>query len=1077
MEEIAKKMRKVFKYIAVLTVLELIISLSIFVPVQAAGSLTRSPAYGPPGTQVTLNGTGFNANTEINIIYDGDLLTADSGNTTTNASGGFTGVVITVPDNGNSTPHTITVSTDATHTASQSFSTPKITVSPANGIAGSTVIINGTGFASGDTGIAVLFNGQAVTLTPSSPAVSAGAWSASFTVPSIAAGSYNIGAYGNNTDATYVPEVSYTLNSSASISVNKSSGNVGTSVNVNGTGFTSGETVTIKYDNTTVVPTFTLSSVTTFSKSFTIPASASDNDHTITVTGSVTAAKTASFTVSPSIALNKTSGPSGTSITVTGSGFGAGESGITVTYDGQPVGTTTTASSTGAWNTTFTVPSGAAGAHPINAYGSSTAALSSPVSFTLGAGISTNTSSGTVGSSVTVSGTGFASNEKNIVVTFDGAQANTGTVTADAQGTWTATLVIPPSAAGVSHVINAQGATTKLTSASGVTFNTQANVASSQASGSASPGSTITLTGSGFAANEKNIIISVDDNPVVSNVTADSKGNWSSPVTIPPLSSGTHSIKVNGSVTQNLSLGSLSLKVKASISILPESGPVGASVTVKGSGFGAGSQVQFAYDDDSSKFNGIRATTDASGSFTKVVTIPRSTSGAHIISVSDNQSNTDSKTFTINSNPPTLPVPASPADGETIGLTGNATPTFRWSAAVSESAVSYELQIDSDPEFSNPIVDKTNLNNTRCTLSKAEALPQGTYYWRVKAVDAAGNASDWMAPWTIKSGVMSMAVLILIIMAAVAVLAVAAYFLIIRRLRQRRVSAGAAMPEIVVPEVVNAEYRTIESEDSARRRALPWRLALPQAPQQPKGTKSLSSEDQARLKVIIDFAKSLPLIEPGNNTDWLIDLAENDGGNSGSSTLYSQLLKDEIQVRYEPAWMKHPTFMDLQVLLEGQPILQDLNSYIESVNHTAAESIRLLQDIYKDTNGESGVDILNSGGWAFVSAVYTDTVSWFLGKYLREPSDRDYSVKPDGQSPDGMDMFDLFGEQNTPFAGPLVRATAEQNTANFRTLHLKLRRSYRNNDKARDVVGMITQLDVQRSRLLNAFSQFNRLNT
>lgn len=459
-------MRKVFKYIALLVALELIISLSVFVPVQAAGALTRSPAYGPPGTLVTLNGTGFALNTDITITYDGDLVTADSGTTITSGTGSFSGVVITIPDNGNTTPHTIAVT--AGTTASQVFATPKITVSPTSGIAGSTVIINGTGFAAGDTGIAVLFNGQAVTLTPSGPSVSAGAWSASFPVPSMAAGSYSIGAYGNNTDATYVPDVNFTLNSSASITVNKSSGNVGTSVSISGTGFTSGETVTVKYDNTTVVPAFTLSSATTFTKSFTIPASASDNDHTITVTGSVTAAKSASFTVNPSIALNKTSGPSGSTVTATGSGFGAGESGITVTYDGLPIGTTVVASATGAWNTTFTVPSGAAGAHPVNAYGTATATLSSPLSFTLGAGISTNTSNGTVGSTVTVNGTGFASNEKNIVVTFDGAQASTGTATADAQGNWTATLVIPPSAAGASHVINAQGATTKLTSASGV---------------------------------------------------------------------------------------------------------------------------------------------------------------------------------------------------------------------------------------------------------------------------------------------------------------------------------------------------------------------------------------------------------------------------------------------------------------------------------------------------------------------------------------------------------------------------------------------------------------------------------
>ena len=45
----------------------------------------------------------------------------------------------------------------------------------------------------------------------------------------------------------------------------------------------------------------------------------------------------------------------------------------------------------------------------------------------------------------------------------------------------------------------------------------------------------------------------------------------------------------------------------------------------------------------------------------------------------------------------------------------------------------------------------------------------------------------------------------------------------------------------------------------------------------------------------------------------------------------------------------------------------------------------------------------------------------------------------------------------------------------FRSHHLKLRRSYRASTKAKDIVGMMTQMEVQRSQLLNVFSQFARL--
>jgi hypothetical protein len=278
---------------------------------------------------------------------------------------------------------------------------------------------------------------------------------------------------------------------------------------------------------------------------------------------------------------------------------------------------------------------------------------------------------------------------------------------------------------------------------------------------------------------------------------------------------------------------------------------------------------------------------------------------------------------------------------------------------------------------------------------------------------------------------------------------------------------------------VNAEYRMLDSEDRAAssKKALPWRLALPQAPPTPKGAKNLSTEDQARLKVIIDFAKCLPLIDPGSSTHWLTEMAECGTGESASPALYSQIIKGGIQLRYEPAWMRHPTFLDLQTLLEGQPILQDLNTFMESVNNTASESVLLMQDIYKDVIAEVNWDIIANGGWAYVSGIYADSLSWFLGKYLREPSEREYLFKPEGKNNEGNSVFGIYGEANTPFAGLLIQSPGDEETARLRALHMKLRRVYRNSDRGRTIVGMITQLDVQRAKLSSAFSQFNRLST
>jgi hypothetical protein len=56
-----------------------------------------------------------------------------------------------------------------------------------------------------------------------------------------------------------------------------------------------------------------------------------------------------------------------------------------------------------------------------------------------------------------------------------------------------------------------------------------------------------------------------------------------------------------------------------------------------------------------------------------------------------------------------------------------------------------------------------------------------------------------------------------------------------------------------------------------------------------------------------------------------------------------------------------------------------------------------------------------------------------------------------------------------------MQASSEEEALQLRSLHLKLRRAYRDNNKAREVASMLTQLEVQRSRLLSFFSQFGRL--
>jgi hypothetical protein len=96
-------------------------------------------------------------------------------------------------------------------------------------------------------------------------------------------------------------------------------------------------------------------------------------------------------------------------------------------------------------------------------------------------------------------------------------------------------------------------------------------------------------------------------------------------------------------------------------------------------------------------------------------------------------------TLLIDTVPPAAPDLLSPADGE--NLVDN-TPLLDWSDVVDPSGVSYDLFIATDNEFTLIILQKIGLTTSQYELDPSEALSENTYYWRVRAVDGAGNVGD-----------------------------------------------------------------------------------------------------------------------------------------------------------------------------------------------------------------------------------------------------------------------------------------------------------------------------------------------
>ncbi len=1049
-------MRRILKFAGVLLILELLACMFVFTPVQAAigTTITLSTSSGSPGTTVTVSGTCALGDT-VTVSFDTIPLASLPAATATTWN---TAIVIPSAVAG---AHTISANAATAITAFTVV--PKITLNRTTGTTGNSLQVTGNGFAY-PSNVNVNFN--SVLQTTANPDTS-GNFSVTFNVPAIASGTYPIAAT-DSVNATITATANFTNTVVPTITITKTSGTVGTAVTVNGNGFAANEgsiQVTMSGNTIQGSPTATALASGTWTLNFNVPATPGGSYQIGAYGGTTlaTAVTNQAFTVLPNFTLGKASGVPGTAVTVTGTGFAANEQGIKLNWDGTDIaGVSINALATGSWSASFNVPGAPGGAHNVGAYGPTTTSAN-PVPFTIGPSITSSKANGIMGTQVTVNGSGYGAGENGVTVTFD--TTTVATANADPNGVWTVSFAVPESFGGT-HAVGAKGATA-------VGFTTLPTLSTNKTGGKA--GDSITVSGSGFAANESSIVVTYDDNPVSTGITAGANGSWSSTFTIPTSSAGTHTIKAKGSVTPIVNAGNTNFKVASTLSISPTTGNIGMKVTITGAGFAANSILTVSYDGNA--INSIQGKTDDSGNFTQDITIPKSAAGNRVIKVTDASSNTFSANFVVENTPPPVPNPISPADGTKQGLTGNITPEFKWTSVTDPSGVSYNLQIDTDSAFPHPLLEKDGLITAHYTLTQSEALPKGEYFWRVQAVDGASNGSNWSQPMTLTSGIMSSGSLVLyIVLGIIVIVAIAVVLIILLRKKKpapapAAAQAPAAAPEIVIPEMVNAEYRTVEADDPTKRKALPWRLALPQATQPAKGGKTFTPEEQARLKVAIDFAKAMPLLECGNNTDWLIELAENDGGNVASADLYAQLLKGDIQVRYQPAWVRHPTFNDLQDLLEGQSVLQDLNSFIDAVNRTAAEATQLLRNIYKDTTTELNGDLLDNNGWGFISGVYNDSVSWFLSKYLREPSDRDYSIKTGTDTTVG-----LYGAANTPFEGLLAQAPGEKEAALLRALHLKLRRSYRTSDKSKQMASLLTQLEVQRSRLLNAFSQLSRLN-
>ncbi len=110
--------------------------------------------------------------------------------------------------------------------------------------------------------------------------------------------------------------------------------------------------------------------------------------------------------------------------------------------------------------------------------------------------------------------------------------------------------------------------------------------------------------------------------------------------------------------------------------------------------------------------------------------------------------------FTLDTQAPAIPSLISPAD-----TTNDSTPLFTWNTVtlaqkpknfkpqVAGSPVRYTWQLANDSDFTLNLVEVPDLSTTSYQLPNNQALDHGlTYFWRVKALDLAGNQSAFSSP-------------------------------------------------------------------------------------------------------------------------------------------------------------------------------------------------------------------------------------------------------------------------------------------------------------------------------------------
>lgn len=336
-----------------------------------------------------------------------------------------------------------------------------------------------------------------------------------------------------------------------------------------------------------------------------------------------------------------------------------------------------------------------------------------------------------VGAELTVYGQNFL-RQSDIKLYFDDEEVAFGAT--NQLGEFTLSFVVPPSGRGL-HLIKALDADYN-TGSGLVLIESWIDLSKSEAA----IGETVNINGTGFTP-LASVNFYYNNTPlevIPANVKADITGSFSVSFAVPERFAGVYLVEVR----QGDYINSQSLKANVWLDINPEIGlgkliDVGTQLNISGKGFKPNGQVDLQYDGVSL----LKVSVDDKGTFFAQIVIPSSASASHSLILDDGQ-NRIVREIWLENTPPPAPDITIPVSGEALDDPF----TFGWAGVSDSSGVTYTLQVASDSGFGNILFELKDIKTSQYILADNQDINNSsadTFYWRVQAVDGAGNASAW----------------------------------------------------------------------------------------------------------------------------------------------------------------------------------------------------------------------------------------------------------------------------------------------------------------------------------------------